>query len=787
MVVSDENERLVMENQELLRRVAQTEKLLTQIQEMAHIGSWTLDLGADRLTWSDEVYRIFGLDPQEFAVTPKGFLEAVHPKDRLAVDEAYTSSLREGTDTYEIEHRIVRRHTGEIRFVQERCIHERNEAGEVARSVGIVQDITERRRAEEALRASEEKYRTIFDEAAEGIVTMPFDGSVLTVNKTFARMHGYASPEEMQHVRLEDLDAPETALLAPERLRRLGEGESMNFDVEHYHKDGHTFFLNVSCRVVQIDGKAQYLGFHQDISERKRAQELLRQSEERLRLTLEAVNDGIWDWNLLTGKAVFSPGYYTMLGYEPYEFPQSYAAWRSLLHPEDLERAEAEINEKIASNQGYVIEIRMLEKSGGWRWIMSRGKVVARDSLNRPIRMVGVHTDITDRKLAELEREKLQGQLVQAQKMEAVGRLAGGVAHDFNNMLGAILGYTDFALDQVDPTSPLVADLWEIRKAAERSAELTKQLLSFARKQTIVPKVLDPNQIVSQMLKMLRRVVGEDIDLVWAPGEQIGPVYMDPAQVNQIVVNLCVNARDAITDTGRITVKTESCVLDEEYCSSHTDAIPGEYVMLSVSDDGCGMDRSTVERLFEPFFTTKELGRGTGLGLSTIHGIVKQNGGHITVNSEPGRGTAINVYLPRYQQAETATPSASKSTVQRGLETILLVEDEPSVLALGVRILEDLGYTVLAAALPGEALHLARQHVGAIHLLITDVVMPEMNGRDLAKNLLSLFPDLRCLFLSGYPANVIVHQGIVNEGLHFLQKPFTRKELAAMLRKILDT
>ncbi len=395
---------------------------------------------------------------------------------------------------------------------------------------------------------------------------------------------------------------------------------------------------------------------------------------------------------------------------------------------------------------------------------------------------------ITERKRAEEEREKLTEQLTQSQKMESVGRLAGGVAHDFNNMLGVILGHTELALEQVDPALPLHGSLLEIQKAAERSASLTRQLLAFARKQTVAPKVLDLNDTVEGMLNMLQRLIGEDLDLVWRPGNNLGPVKVDPSQIDQIMANLCVNARDAIGDTGKVMIETDTAVFDESYCVEHPGFLTGEYVLLAVSDDGCGMDKETLDKLFEPFFTTKAMGKGTGLGLATVYGIVKQNNGFINVYSEPGHGSTFKIYLPRYADKASQAPKddALKSVV-RGHETILLVEDEPGILKMTLAMLERQGYTVLAASTPGEAIRLAERYSGEIHLLVTDVVMPEMNGRDLAKNLIALYPNLKRLFMSGYTANVIAHHGVLDEGVHFIQKPFSSKDLAAEVRSALES
>jgi nitrogen-specific signal transduction histidine kinase/CheY-like chemotaxis protein len=395
--------------------------------------------------------------------------------------------------------------------------------------------------------------------------------------------------------------------------------------------------------------------------------------------------------------------------------------------------------------------------------------------------------DITARKREEAEREKLEAQYLQAQKMEAVGRLAGGVAHDFNNMLSVILLHTEAALAKLDPADPLYADFEEIQKAGRRSADLTRQLLAFARKQAVAPKVLNLNETVEGMLKMLRRLIGEDISLSWKPGPALRQIHIDPTQIDQMLANLCVNARDAITDIGRIIIETANAVFDEAYCAEHAEYLPGEYVMLAIRDTGYGMDKETLSQIFEPFFTTKETGKGTGLGLATVYGIVKQNNGFITVDSEPGEGTTIKIFLPPYGGAvEQAAPESQAEAINGGPETILLVEDEPAILKLGKTILERLGYTVLTAATPGEAIQLAEERQGRIDLLMTDVVMPEMNGRDLANNLIARYPEIKRLFMSGYTADVIVHHGVLDEGVNFIQKPFSMKDLAAKVRETLS-
>jgi len=401
--------------------------------------------------------------------------------------------------------------------------------------------------------------------------------------------------------------------------------------------------------------------------------------------------------------------------------------------------------------------------------------------------LIGAFLDITDIKTAEKMRKKLESQLFQAQKMESVGRLAGGVAHDYNNMLTVIVGYTQLALEELTPENQISEYLRQVYDAAIRSTAITRQLLAFARKQVIAPMVLDLNETVESMLKMLRRLIGEDLDLVWRPATGLWSVVMDPSQVDQVLVNLCVNARDAINGVGRVTIETGMATFDEAYCADHLGFIPGEYVLLAISDDGCGMDRETVKKIFEPFFTTKVMGQGTGLGLATVYGIVKQNNGFINVYSEPGEGTTFKIYLARRAEpAGEAAKESPKEVLPLGHgEVILIVEDEASILDLARRILGKLGYTVLTANLSSQALNLAEEHHGEIHLLITDVVMPEMNGKELSLRLQKVYPRLKTLFMSGYTANVIAHRGVLDEGVQFLQKPFSIESMAAKVEKAL--
>ncbi len=443
------------------------------------------------------------------------------------------------------------------------------------------------------------------------------------------------------------------------------------------------------------------------------------------------------------------------------------------------------LDQSRATLNRFTAEVRIRLPSGETRWIMltSTPRLAGEEIL-----WDGIELDITERKLAEEERQMLESQLVQAQKMDSIGQLAGGVAHDFNNMLGVILGNTEMALESLSPDQPLHAELLEVRKAAERSANLTRQLLAFARKQPADPRVLDLNETVEGMLKMIRRLIGESVAVDWRPVAEGVRVEMDPSQIDQILVNLCVNARDAIGAEGRVAISTGAAVFDEAACTRRPGAFPGRYAWIAVEDNGHGMDTGTLEHIFEPFFTTKGAGRGTGLGLATVYGIVRQNRGFIGVDSTPGRGTAFTIYLPRSEAEGEPVPESvpARSTLGPGSRTVLLVEDEPAILQMVRHLLERWGCTVLAAESPAEAIRLAREHSGNIDLLLTDVVMPDMNGRELARRLQQMRPGLRCLFMSGHMAGILAQHGVLGSHVHFIHKPFTARSLMDKVREAMD-
>lgn len=436
--------------------------------------------------------------------------------------------------------------------------------------------------------------------------------------------------------------------------------------------------------------------------------------------------------------------------------------------------------QSAAELSDFTMDLRMRRPDGAWRWL----HVGSRPHPQPDGQVVwdGVAIDITKQKA-------LEDQLHQAQKMESVGRLAGGVAHDFNNMLMVISGYTDLVLIQTESDDPRHSSLQEIRKAVGRSANLIRQLLAFARKQPVAPVVLEMNETIEGMLKMLRRLIGENIELAWRPGAELWKVRIDPSQIDQLLANLAINARDAIAGVGMVTIKTENVTLDAAYCAQHPECTPGDYVMLTVSDTGIGMDGELLEYIFEPFFTTKDVGRGTGLGLATVYGIVRQNLGFVCVESEPGQGTTFRIHLPRVTEqtgVDLVARGMMDEALPRGTETVLLVEDEEAILEMGRQFITSLGYKVLAANSPAEAMRRVEGFNGAIQLLVTDIVMPQMNGKELAERLRQLLPGLKCLFMSGYSADIIARQGLHEESIHFLQKPFALRDIAFKARQALD-
>ncbi len=546
---------------------------------------------------------------------------------------------------------------------------------------------SEQKKVAQALQDRETHLRTLIETIPDLVWLKDSNGVFLACNRKFERLYG-AKEKDIIGKTDDDFVSRDLAKFFRKRDRvAIASGKPVaNEEEVTYISDGHKELLE-TIKTPMFDPKGNLIGVvgvARDITDRKRIEKALRFSEERLQLTLKVANIGIWDWNITKDEWYASPIYYSMLGYEPVAGPSDRETWIKRIHPEEREAVLKKIHSVLNfKTNEYRYEARMQHADGSYRWHHVVGYVLERDKENKPVHLTGLRIDINERMKAEAERERLQAQLTQAQKMESIGRLAGGVAHDFNNMLGVIIGQTELLLDQTDPAQPLFAALQRIWNAAENSADLTRQLLAFARKQPISPKVLNLNDIVESIINMLQRIIGEDIHLVWSPGKDIGQVMMDSGQINQILANLCVNARDSIAGIGKIIIETENKTFDAVYCRKHPEFIPGEYVMLAVNDSGCGMERETVDNIFEPFFTTKKEGKGTGLGLATVYGIVKQNNGFINVYSEPEHGSVLKVYLPRHTAETDDYPEKTEETpIARGSETILVVEDNAEILKL---------------------------------------------------------------------------------------------------------
>ncbi len=644
--------------------------------------------------------------------------------------------------------------------------------------------------AERARRIAEERYAATLRSIGDGVIATDAQGRVVLLNAVAETLTGWPGAEAagrpLEEVfRIVDEESRQPIDSPVSRVLQAGSVVGLTNHTLLMSRDGVERPINDSGAPIRDDAGAitGVVLVFRDQSEERAANAALRASEERFRTAVETAPDGIF---------VQTGGRFRYANAAAVKMFGA-AAPADLVGTPVLDRFHPDIRAAVAARIARLNEQReavpRLEETA----LRLDGTPVDLEVGAVPFTYEGqpgalvFARDVSERKQAEAERARLKDDLIQAQKMESVGRLAGGVAHDFNNMLGVIIGHTELAMMSAPDASGSRAHLEAIEAAARRSASLTRQLLAFARKQTVAPKVLDLNVTVPEMLKLLGRLVGEDIDVAWRPGANLWPVLIDPSQVDQILTNLAANARDAIRGTGTITIETGNVTFDDAYCERHAGFHPGRFVILAMSDDGEGMDRDTLDHMFEPFFTTKSLGRGTGLGLATVYGIVKQNGGFVNVYSEPGRGTTFKVYLPCADGRAVAALAREPASAPLGHgEVVLLVEDEPSLLDMSRDLLTGLGYTVLTAATPAEAIALVARYPGKIDLLFTDVVMPALNGRALAEQLRARKPDLRCLFMSGYTPNAIAHRGVLDEGVHFLQKPFSRFDLATKVRRALD-
>ena len=780
----------------------ESEERNVQLAEQSRTVVWEVDAAGLYTYVSPVAERVLGYRPDE--LTGRLHFYDLHPKEGREAFKREALEVFRRRELFDNLENPARAKDGRTVWLCTNGLPVLNGRGVLRGYRGSDRDITERKRAEESLRNSEARLGTLFESMSEMTVLheLIFDESgraidyrLIDCNSAFTRNTGIPKEKAVGRTGTEVYRAA-TAPYLEEYAGVVQTGVSRRFETRYAPMD--KFF---SISVVPL-GANRFGTLSTDITERRRSEEqvraLLEESRrarlallgiiedearakadlKRLATAIEQSAESIVVTDTKGSIQYVNPAFEAITGYTRAEaLGQNPRILQSGRHDSAFYRKMWDVLARGKTWQGRFVNKR------------KNGSLYTEDAVISPVcDAQGVIVNFVAVKRNITEHLRLAEQLQQSQRMESVGRLAGGVAHDFNNMLTVILGRTEIALEQAAPDLPVRADLAEIREAALRATDITRQLLAFARKQTVAPRTLDLNRTVESMLQMLRHLIGENISLAWKPKTDLWSVKIDPSQVDQILANLCVNARDAIAGVGKIAIETGHSVFDAEYCEDHAEFIPGEFVWLAVGDNGCGMDRETLTHIFEPFFTTKEVGEGTGLGLATVYGIVQQNNGFIHAYSEPGEGTLFKIYLPRQAEPGEPKPASEPETpAARGRETILLAEDDPLILKMTASMLERQGYAVLAANTPGEALRLAGERAGRIDLLMTDVVMPEMNGRDLSKRLLAAHPDLKLLFMSGYTADVIAHNGVLEDGLHFIQKPFSRQDLAAKVREVLGT
>jgi PAS domain S-box-containing protein len=893
--------------------------LLDATQKLAGVGGWEWSLTEKKLIWTDETFRIHGFEPDDNA-TPEDYfnrsLECYDPKDRPVIEDAFRKCATLGEPySMELPFTTAKGERIWVLTMGKPVIKE----GRIIKVIGNIMDITNRKRSEESIKSELEAQRKldrannrvefILNAIDDGLWENNFKTGEYQYSEKMFTMLGYppVSGKDGYDFLTDTLHPHDKAVLKTE-IEKIMDGtiQSWGMIFRMMAADGTYRYIQTRGNCVARDEKGvgyHFAGVHTDITERKLAEDALRESEEKYRILIQGLPDivirfdrdlrpifasdnveeatglklseiigklpeeidldedivSLWKTNVTnvfkTNRPIETE--FVNIGsrgetiYNWRLFPEKgpdgtvrsvLSICRDITKHREIERNYQilfqemlngfALHEIICDNTGKPSDYRYLavnpafERMTGFKsetitgktvleampgtepfWIETFGRValtgepVFVENFAReigkyfevtafrpaPNQFACIFADITKRKKAEEQQSKLQDQLNQAQKMETVGRLAGGVAHDFNNMMGVILGHTEMIIDGLDPSDFIYAGLQEIRNAALRSAALTGQLLAFARKQTVAPKILDLNETMEGMLDMLRRLISENITLEWIPGANLQHVKMDPSQIDQILVNLCVNARDALGNSGKVVIETGMVSFGDDFRADHPDVLPGDYVFLSVKDNGCGMDRETMARLFEPFFTTKEVGKGTGLGLSTVYGIVKQNNGFIDVISAPNEGATFIIHFPGHVERDVPQSSAAPSgEINQGHETILLVEDDSAILKMTAMMLKSLGYHVITADSPGKAIHYAESESSPIHLLMTDVVMPDMNGRDLANRIIKIHPGIKRLFMSGYTANIIAHHGVIDEGVQFIQKPFSMKQLNKKIRSVLD-
>jgi len=766
----------ITERKKAEESLQRSQAMLARTEGIAHVGSWEWDVEADKVTWSEELFRIFHRSPADGAPSFSEHAELYTPEDVERLRAVVAEAVSNGRP-YEIELRAIRK-DGETRHCLARGHAEMGPEGRATRLFGSFQDITERKRMEETLRASEERFRTLLEVSPTGFWATDPIGKNTYVSPYWTKMTGISKEDAQGDGWSSGLHPDDKDAIFAGWAQASIHGEPYDSEFRFIQPDGHCVWVLCKALAVKTDegNIAEWLGTITDITERKRSEEKLRESEEQYRAVVNNLHIGISVINHNMEIVAINPFF---AAYFPHvragEGQVCYVAYNDPPSSEPCSYCPC----VLTFQDGKVHESETDTPAGDRIRHFRIVSCPVKDENGQVELVIELVEDFT-------ERRALYAQLAQAQKMEAVGTLAGGVAHDFNNILQVALGYSELLLGDESLPERYEADLAKIHESAKRGADLVQRLLTFSRKTESKPQPLDLNPRVNEMQKMLERTIPKMIEIRVSLSEDLAKIFADQTQVDQVLMNLAVNARDAMPEGGKLVIETANVVIDEDYARSHLEAKPGRYVLLRVSDTGSGIDKETLEHIFEPFFTTKGLGQGTGLGLAMVFGIVKQHQGFIKCYSEVGHGTTFKIYLPALLAETPPDLPVIPSSLQGGTETILLVDDEELIRDLGKRILSKAGYTVLAASNGREALDLYRSNKGNISLVMLDLIMPGMGGKQCIEGLLKIDPDVKVLVASGYSAGGPTKQALSSGAKGFVAKPFDMRQVLEMVRKTID-
>ncbi len=753
-------------------------KMQPRTEAMAHIGSWHWNIATDEVTWSEELFRLFGRDPALGAPPYAEHSALYSPEDMENLGQLVRKAVQHGKP-YDLELKI---HCpdGTFRHCKAQGFPERGPSGQVENLYGFMQDISHTHHIQMELQQSEIQFRTLFENAADAVYLLKPDGFFIDANAAAQQQTGY-SREELLNISVAHLDP--RAVEENDRQHvwdHLKAGQTVTLQTRHLRKDGSSFPAEINISVMELNHNRIIIGFVRDVTEKNRVIKNLKLSEERLSLAFQGANDGLWDWDLETNETFFSPRWKSMLGYEDHEIENRLEEWERLVAPEDSKRSWQALKAYLNGEQpSFDIEFRMKHKKGHWVDILSRAFAIRTEENQKPIRLVGTHVDIT-------ERNEMQRRLEQSQRLESIGNLAGGIAHDFNNLLHPIMGFSELLLLDLTPGTREYKNTQEILSASKRGRDLIESILAFGRQSEGKKKPIQLQNLLEEIIKMARATIPSNIEILHQWDVKCGVIEAHVTQIHQVVMNLVTNAYHAIgPNEGRMTIELEELnLLLPEAQSMHIPA--GRYARLRVTDTGCGIEPEHQGKIFEPYFTTKEQGKGTGIGLSTVYGIVHDHGGEIKVESKPGNGSTFDVYLPIMTRINPTEETNAPGPVVGGKERILLVDDDDLISSLEKSLLQRIGYQVTAMVDSRETLALFASDISAFDLIITDMTMPGMTGDQLAGKIHALRPELPIIACTGYSdrldkdnAKAIGIRGV-------LYKPVSREDLAGKVRQVLD-